>query len=282
MARITTDARWAITKARDALTLERQLVSARELTAGDRLRLALSRYMAIARDARQIPYLGQSFHYDGRLMPALMPSYLSEIRRLNAIVPLASATVVDVGANVGQFAATISRQFAGAHIWSFEPNRAISPLLERNAEPAPNWTVIPWGIASRDQEVSLWAVDGKSSQGSVFPDNAVAGLRNAHAVAHSVLLRRLTPERIASLGIPKVVDLLKIDVEGNEASALGGLSDLGWRYLQVEIVTDRTGGLTVDGACDLVESIWQRRPAVVWRDTSGKHPAEGNVVLALS
>jgi FkbM family methyltransferase len=195
-------ARWIGTKARDLIVLEGQLARASELPKASRARLAIERYVALVRDTRELSYLGMPFCYDGRLMPALLPSYLEEIRTLNEIVPLANASVVDVGANIGQFAATIARQFPESRIWSFEPNTTIMPLLQRNAAFSPHWTVVPWGIAEQDSEIQLWAVDGKSSQGSAFRANATAGLNASDVVAHTVQLKRLTAERLASLEIP--------------------------------------------------------------------------------
>jgi FkbM family methyltransferase len=105
----------------------------------------------------------------------MLPSYLTEVRRLTQAASFdASPSLVDLGANVGQFAATFLWRFPEARVWSFEPNRTIFPLLAQNAAETPNWQVLPWGIAERDEETSLWSVQGKSAQGSVFPRNAAA------------------------------------------------------------------------------------------------------------
>ena len=273
-------ARWIVTKARDLIVLEGQLARARELSKESRVRLAIGRYSALARDARELSYLGSPFGYDGRLMPALLPSYLEEIRVLNEIVPLSNASVIDVGANVGQFAATIARQFPEACIWSFEPNTTIMPLLERNAARSPGWSVAPWGIAAQDGEIQLWAVEGKSSQGSAFRENAVAGLNSGNAIAHTVQLRRLTTERLVALGIPSTVDVVKIDVEGAEGDALAGLAELDWRFLKIEASLNRAGGLTVEQISAVVESLWGRRPTVAWKDTPHRNAATQDVILA--
>jgi FkbM family methyltransferase len=274
------NARWIGTKARDLIGLEGQLARASELSKASRARLAIDRYVALARDARELPYLGSPLCYDGRLMPVLLPAYLEEIRVLNEIVPLANASVVDVGANIGQFAATIARQFPDSRIWSFEPNTTIMPLLERNAASSPGWSVAPYGIAEQDSEIQLWAVEGKSGQGSAFRENAVAGLNAGDAIAHTVQLRRLTTERLASLDILSTVDVVKIDVEGAEGSALAGLAELDWRFLKIEASLNRAGGLNVEQVCDAVASIWHRQPTVVWKDSPRKGEVAQDVVLA--
>jgi len=260
--------------------LERELARAVELPPLERGRLALRRYAAIYHNANELHYLGKTFHYDSRLMPALMPSYLAEIRRLDRIVGLETSSVLDVGANVGQFAATLSWRFPEARVWSFEPNRDIYPLLERNAAQSPNWNVLPWGIAERDEEVNLWAVDGKSAQGSVFRQNATAGLRAAEPIAQIVSMRCLSDEVIEEIGIPSTVDLVKIDVEGAEDAALKGLVDLRWRYLAIETSLAREGGITVDGAVELVDELWGFRPAVVWRGHAARGQGAVDAILA--
>jgi FkbM family methyltransferase len=273
-------ARWIATKARDLVVLEGQLARASELSKGSRVRLAIDRYAALARDARELSYLGKAFCYDGRLMPALLPSYLEEIRVLNEIVPLANASVVDVGANIGQFAATIARRFPESRIWSFEPNPTIMPLLERNAALSPRWSVAPWGVAEQDSEIQLWAVEGKSGQGSVIRENALAGLNAGDAIAHPVQLKRLTTERLTALDIPSTVDVVKVDVEGAEGAALAGLAELDWRFLKIEASLNRAGGLSVKQICDVVASLWHRQPTLAWEDTPRKNAATQDVILA--
>jgi FkbM family methyltransferase len=274
--------RWLAEKARDLLHLERELARAGELTRGERLRLAGDRYAAILRDARAVPYLGRTFHYDSRLMPALMPGYLTEIRRLDRIVRLDGSSVLDVGANVGQFAATVMWRFPSARVWSFEPNRAIYPLLERNAAQSRGWSTVPWGISDRDQDTTFWAVAGKSAQGSVFRENATAGLRATEPESQTVSLRRLSPETMTGNGIPSRVDLVKVDVEGAEAQALRGLAGIRWRYLAIETSTGREGGMTVAQALELVQEIWRARATVVWRDQPKPGATALDAILALA
>lgn len=92
-------ARWIATKAKDLIVFEGKLARASELSKASRARLAMDRYVALVRDARELSYLDQPFCYDGRLMPALLPAYLEEIRILNQTVPLTNATVASLQGN---------------------------------------------------------------------------------------------------------------------------------------------------------------------------------------
>jgi FkbM family methyltransferase len=276
------DLRWLRGKASDLLRLERELLAASELTPRERAKLFVGRFASMLRDTGQLEYLGQTFRCDNRLMPALLPSYLAEIRRLDGIVGLSHAHVLDIGANVGQFGATLSRRFPAAHVWSFEPNGTILEMLRSNAAGSPNWQVVPWGVSEEDGEESLWWVEGKSAQGSIYRDNAFIGLRTTDTVEHRVELKRLTAERLDELGIPRFVELVKIDVEGAEDAVLRGLVDVRWHFLAIETSWGRQGGLSVDGACDLIESLWGERPRVVWANTPGPRDKTLDAVLELT
>lgn len=282
MSPLGQDVRWAARKATDLLALGGQLVKARELPPRKRALLGMRSCSAVASNARQIRYLGHPLRYDNRLLPALLPAYLAQIRRLDRLVGLASCRyVIDVGANIGQFAATLSWRFPGTEVWSFEPDPAAFGLLQQNAAETENWVVIPWGIAEQDGEIGVRAADGKSGQASLWRANATSALRGAQASEHRVVMKRLHRGRIDALGIPARVDMVKVDVAGAEASALSGLADLKWRFMALETSLQRAGGLTVAGALDLAEALWSVRPTVVWKDREKAGAATADVVLAM-
>ncbi len=281
MTQTQNDVRWYAGRVKDLLAIERQLLTATGLGFSERARLWLERWSAVARNRRTLRYLGAPFEYDGRLLPLLLPAYVDDVSRLDSIVSLRGATVIDVGANVGQFGATVTRRFPGASVWSFEPNATPLEMLRRNASGAANWTIVPWGIAEQDMEANLWAVEGHSAQGSIYRGNALLGLREDSAVEYRVELRRLTPARRAELQIPDVVDLVKIDVEGAEGAVLAGLDGLRWRFMTIETSRGREGGLTVDEACDRCEEIWQARPQVIWTSTPAPDAITVEAILAM-
>jgi hypothetical protein len=84
-----------------------------------------------------------------------------------------------------------------------------------------------------------------------------------------------------ALDIPPVVDVLKIDVEGAEDSALLGVGDLAWRYLVIETSLNRDGGVTLEDALTLSEQIWQVRPEVIWSATVAPDAPTSDAVLAM-
>jgi FkbM family methyltransferase len=256
---------WAAQKVRDLPEIGADWFAARELGVTGRARFAVEAVKAMAGDKREIPYFGHRLHYDHRLQPMLLPIHMSDVRTLESIVGLEDATVLDVGANIGQFGATVMWRFPRTTVWSFEPNPQIYQLLESNAAQSERWTTVPWGLAAEDADVPFWFVEGKSGQGSIYRDNATTGLREQQTVELLVSLRELTSERMRSLGVPGTVDLLKVDVEGAEREVLRGLSHLRWRYLAIELSVERSGRMTADAATELISDIWGTRPSLMWQ-----------------
>lgn len=265
MARGMADLSWGMQKAQDAAALVPLWRQTRELGRLGRLRLLISGSRAILSNARVVPYLGHQFHYENRVQPAFLPMQLSDVRHLEKLVNLERATVLDVGANVGQFAAAVKWRFPAAAVWSFEPNPGIYPLLERNAAQSENWSTVPWGLAANDVDTSFWFVQGRSAFGSVFRENALTGMLGSQAIEQTVALRELTPARMGSLGIPSTVDILKLDVEGAEREALAGLASVRWRYLFIELSMARSGRLTADDAAQVINEVWGERPQLLWQ-----------------
>jgi FkbM family methyltransferase len=274
---------WLAKKGRDVIALERELIAAPGLSKRQRLELFVRRHAAVLGDARTFRYLGRQFSYDNRLLPLLLPSYLGDVERLAShTVMQDQPCVLDVGANVGQFAATFLWRFPGSRIWSFEPNAGIVRLLRQNASSVEHWQVFPWGIGADDGDATLWSVEEKSAQASLFRSNAVADLRKGDARAHSVQIRSLTRDLADSIQIPECVDLIKIDVEGAEESVLRGLAAVRWRYMAIELSLDREGGLRLEQALDLAEHVWGQKPDVLWRSNPTGPARTEDAILALA
>jgi FkbM family methyltransferase len=257
--------RWQLLaeKLRAARDLDLILARAPELSAAERLRFAMAKYLAIGFARNRIRYLGHTFHYDNRLTPAILPGYLAEIRDLDAAVGLAQLrTIFDIGANIGQFGGTLAWRFPDLRVWSFEPNPVARELLNANTSDTPRWTVVPFGVSDEDAEADLWFVPGKSAQGSVHHENAVHGLFDQRVQRTTIPLRAVTKAVAFELELPTHVDLIKVDVEGAEARALEGLRELTWSHLMLEISLDRNDGLSLDDAIAMIARIWSLRPTV--------------------
>lgn len=168
----------------------------------------------------------------------------------------AGARVLDVGANVGQFAAALLAVRPDLELVSLEPNPFPRELLERNAaRHASSWSVVPAGLSGSPGEAELWYVPGRSGQGSMVrahahrgmlgsPEGAVVPVR-VELITAAMLLERLPEGR-------REFALVKVDVEAYERQVVGELAALSWRYLLLEVGT--VEGVTTAEALELLRA----------------------------
>jgi FkbM family methyltransferase len=135
------------------------------------------------------------------------------------------ATVIDVGANVGQFTVACTRFFPDAQIHSFEPLPACAEALARNVKQIGRVRVYPLALGDVPGE-ALLHVNSLSHSSSLltlgerhrqaFPDarevsTVKVPVSTLDRELHSVLLQGCT--------------LLKLDVQGYEARVLEGAAE---------------------------------------------------------
>jgi FkbM family methyltransferase len=136
--------------------------------------------------------LEQIFRLDHYEMPPEIRRTLESVR--------APLRVVDLGANVGLFAAYIRKRFPGAAITVFEPDPSNLYVLRRSAEHDPRpWEVVAACADVRDGEVLFSA--GRFTNSRVERNGNPEG-RTVRAVD---VFRYLV-----------AADLVKIDIEGSE------------------------------------------------------------------
>ena len=147
--------------------------------------------------------------------------------------------VLDVGANVGQYAAMLREGGFGGRIVSFEPLADAHATLARRAAADPRWQVAPrMAIGDRDGEVEL-EVSAESDMSSILPQSEL--LRRI-SPSSAVLRRERVPlARLESAAQPFLAPedriFLKIDTQGFEPQVLKGAGSLMGRLwgLQLEM-----------------------------------------------
>jgi FkbM family methyltransferase len=149
--------------------------------------------------------------------------------QLAAVLERFSVTcVLDVGANVGQYARRLRAFGYAGRIVSFEPLPEAHTELVRRAAPDPVWQVAPrMAIGEREGEVEI-ELSAESDMSSILPQSAL--LRRI-SPSSAVIRRERVPiarlDRIAAAYLgPDDETFLKIDVQGYEHQVIEGARDL--------------------------------------------------------
>jgi FkbM family methyltransferase len=133
--------------------------------------------------------------------------------------------IVDVGANIGQFAAEMRGKFPHAHIVSFEPLPEAFAELARWARADGNATALNLGLGESEATLPFYRHVGHSSSSSLLPTHS-AGVaafpQMGQAQLTEVAVRRLD-DALAAIGRPAGPGtLLKLDVQGFEKQVMRG------------------------------------------------------------
>lgn len=133
-------------------------------------------------------------------------------------------TVLDVGANIGQFAIMLRREakFDGI-IVSFEPMKGEYAKLKKAALDDPKWTVINCGLGDSESEMTI-NVAGNSVSSSLLPASArllSAAPYVAYVGTQKINIRTLDT-MYSELDLNGSRVYLKIDAQGFESKILAG------------------------------------------------------------
>lgn len=135
-----------------------------------------------------------------------------------------SPFIVDVGANVGEWALEARRRFPHAMIVCFEPQAGAYTALVRRALSDLNLRVVPLGLSSQPGEATLHASHHDDSVLATLHERPDADSYHGTGLAlnrnETVLLTTL--DRFAADEELPPIDFLKLDVEGHEHAVLCG------------------------------------------------------------
>ena len=135
--------------------------------------------------------------------------------------------VLDVGANVGQYAQGLRRGGYAGRIVSFEPVPAIADALRETARGDPDWRVVECALGDVDEKREINVRPGSMSSllpSSDFGKNWSGRLREAEAQKISVRrLDGLFDEAVDGIHDPRVY--LKLDTQGYDMQAFAGAGE---------------------------------------------------------
>lgn len=138
-----------------------------------------------------------------------------------------NAVAFDVGANAGDVALSIAKNFPNAAVFAFEPNPITFQTLQNRLQSESNATCLPMGLGATDgiAQLHCYRKDEQSGHASIY--KGVFKLYEGYGidgtddlVTHEFKVSTIdgicTENRVA------VIDFLKIDVEGHEMEVLKG------------------------------------------------------------
>lgn len=166
-------------------------------------------------------------------------------------------TILDVGANVGQFTVASAKLFPSVRVYSFEPAPSSVAKLRKNVSDLENVTVYPFALGDRHGEVEF-RVNADSQQSSVLPlararRDAFPDARETHVIEVKISTLDLIFAEIEFR--PPV--LVKLDVQGYEAETIRGgteaLRHVDYVVLEVSFKPTYEGELTFRGIARMME-----------------------------
>lgn len=170
--------------------------------------------------------------------------------------------VLDVGANLGQYARMLRGRGFRGEILSFEPVRSTFEALERSARRDPRWRVFPFALGREAGTLDIMR-HTRSDFSSALPVNAAGtaqfpGLDRPET--ETVQVRRLDellPTLLAGREEPKI--FLKSDTQGYDLEVLAGLGAFvpGLTGIQMEVAVNPI----YEGAPDIAETLQTLRQA---------------------
>jgi len=118
-----------------------------------------------------------------------------------------TATIIDVGANVGLF--SLYAQASKKKVYSLEPTPSHFELLKKTTKDFPNIKIFNVAIAPDDGDIKFYLCDTNTTMNSI-----------ANGYGRSVIVDGLRLDTFIEEKKIKIVDFIKIDIEGSEMLAI--------------------------------------------------------------
>jgi FkbM family methyltransferase len=171
---------------------------------------------------------------------------------------VAPATVIDVGANVGQFAVAVANLMPGATVYPIEPDMRTAERLRRNVGPDIARNVRVTAVGERNGTVQF-NVNRDSQVSSILSlgEDRLASFPGS-TVAETIDVPLATLDSMFAAGSVRGPILLKIDVQGYEDRVIAGASELlkqvRWVMMEVSFARLYQGELSFDAVVSMMKA----------------------------
>ncbi len=132
-------------------------------------------------------------------------------------------TIFDVGANLGIYSLAAAAANRDARIFSFEPTPEIAARLRDTirANEIASISVIEKAVSDRNRPyfLNIWGAEEEGNEGLNF-------VTEEPVAQKTVAIQGVTLDDFASTHAIERIDLLKLDIQGNEPAALRGAANL--------------------------------------------------------
>jgi len=265
------------------LRCERTFLRLKNITPLNKLSFIFKKYYSIVFRLDNIKYLNNLFFYDNRFVPALLQLYPEEINEIDRAIKLKNIhTVLDIGANIGQWAYTLKNFFPQVRVYSFEPNKDIFDILKKNSSYFSKWDIHNYALGDRDSKRILYYSTEASAEGGFFKENLYQNYIRKNIREIPVNMIRLNENRLKELNIYQKIDLVKIDVEGFETEVLRSLKDIDFKYLYIEISLRRKGNSTIDDIRKIIKEVYKKEAELIYYNIPDRKSLNANVIFSLS
>lgn len=154
------------------------------------------------------------------------PLNIYEIRK-RLIGRLDIDLIIDGGANIGQWASLVNREFSETEIWSFEPTKnAFAVLKEKSSVYERNWKVFNLGLGDTRGEFVINIASNSAESSSILAPNL-----NIDHLYPNLEFSETEPIKVILLDdlLPELSNrliYLKLDVQGYESKVFAGAREV--------------------------------------------------------
>jgi FkbM family methyltransferase len=147
-------------------------------------------------------------------------------------------TVIDVGANEGQYAKTLLDHGYKGKVYSFEPIKSVFEKLKKTASNFSQWTTFNVGMGSKEEDILMNIAENLVSSSILKVGQATLAAEPKTRITHQEVIKITTLDLYCdkTLNLSKNT-LLKLDVQGYELEALKGAKKMisSMRLIQAEL-----------------------------------------------